>query len=122
MRLLTITAHVLNHVTVLVIITWASLLNHGHKAQGFVLLASSQSRLSLPIQQQRQRCSSLSMEKVMGMGIVNTRTSSVAIVGSGAVGGYYGSRLWEAGHNVSFYMRGEHYLQSKANGLNVTVS
>ena len=62
------------------------------------------------------------MDKAVGLDIENKRTSSVAIVGSGAVGGYYGSRLWEAGHNVSFYMRGEHYLQSKANGLNVTVS
>jgi ketopantoate reductase len=50
-----------------------------------------------------------------------TRTS-VAVVGSGAVGGYYGSRLWEAGHDVKFHMRGEHYQQSKTNGLNVTVS
>jgi 2-dehydropantoate 2-reductase len=48
--------------------------------------------------------------------------TSVAVVGSGAVGGYYGTRLWEAGHDVKFHMRGEHYEQSKANGLNVTVS
>lgn len=48
--------------------------------------------------------------------------TSVAIVGSGAVGGYYGARLWEAGHDVKFHMRGDHYEQSKANGLNVTVS
>lgn len=45
---------------------------------------------------------------------------SIAIVGTGAVGGYYGARLWESGYNVSFFMRGEHYDVSKANGLNVT--
>ena len=48
--------------------------------------------------------------------------TTVAIIGSGAVGGYYGSRLWEAGHDVKFHMRGDHYKQSKANGLVVTVS
>lgn len=48
--------------------------------------------------------------------------TTVAIVGSGAVGGYYGTRLWEAGHDVTFHMRGEHYRKSKTNGLNVTVS
>ena len=46
---------------------------------------------------------------------------SIAIVGSGAVGGYYGARLWETGkYNVKFFMRGEHYETSKLNGLNVT--
>ena len=29
----------------------------------------------------------------------------VAIVGAGAVGAYYGARLWEAGHDVQFYSR-----------------
>ena len=48
--------------------------------------------------------------------------TTVAIIGSGAVGGYYGSRLWEAGHDVKFHMRGDHYKHSKANGLVVTVS
>ena len=46
---------------------------------------------------------------------------SVAIVGSGAVGGYYGARLWETGlYDVKFHMRGEHYTASKTDGLNVT--
>jgi 2-dehydropantoate 2-reductase len=48
------------------------------------------------------------------------RKPSIAIVGSGAVGGYYGARLWESGYEVNFYMRGDHYDISKANGLNVT--
>lgn len=48
------------------------------------------------------------------------KTTTVAIIGSGAVGGYYGSRLWEAGHDVKFHMRGDHYKHSKANGLVVT--
>ena len=29
----------------------------------------------------------------------------IAIVGAGAVGAYYGARLWEAGHDVQFYSR-----------------
>jgi 2-dehydropantoate 2-reductase len=45
---------------------------------------------------------------------------NVAIVGAGAVGSYYGARLWEAGHSVTFYMRGEHYESSKRDGLTVT--
>lgn len=46
---------------------------------------------------------------------------SVAVIGSGAVGGYYGARLWESGrYNVHFHMRGEHLDQSKQTGLMVT--
>jgi 2-dehydropantoate 2-reductase len=44
----------------------------------------------------------------------------VTIVGAGAVGSYYGARLWEAGHIVTFYMRGEHYQASQQEGLTVT--
>lgn len=47
-------------------------------------------------------------------------TTSVAIVGSGAVGGYYGARLFEAGYDVRFHMRGENYRRSIQNGFNVT--
>jgi 2-dehydropantoate 2-reductase len=32
---------------------------------------------------------------------------SIAIVGSGAVGIYYGSRIWEAGHEVRFLLRSD---------------
>jgi 2-dehydropantoate 2-reductase len=49
-----------------------------------------------------------------------SRLMNVAIVGAGAVGSYYGARLWEAGHAVTFYMRGEHYQASKKDGLTVT--
>ena len=45
----------------------------------------------------------------------------VAIVGSGAVGCYYGARMWETNnYDVRFHMRGDHYTASQANGLNVT--
>jgi len=45
----------------------------------------------------------------------------VAIIGSGAVGCYYGARLWETGNfDVRFHMRGDHYTVSKSEGLNVT--
>ena len=30
---------------------------------------------------------------------------SVAVIGAGAVGSYYGARLWQAGHDVQFYLR-----------------
>jgi len=43
----------------------------------------------------------------------------VAIVGSGAVGGYYGARLHEAGYNVKFFMRGGHYETCCKKGLYV---
>lgn len=45
--------------------------------------------------------------------------SSVAIVGSGAVGSYYGARLHEAGHDVSFYMRNQHFNHCKREGLKI---
>jgi Ketopantoate reductase PanE/ApbA len=49
-------------------------------------------------------------------------TTTIAIVGTGAVGGYYGSRLWEAGYNVKFHLRGDHYLHCTIHGLSMTVS
>ena len=46
---------------------------------------------------------------------------TVAVVGTGAVGGLYGARLWEAGlHNVKFQMRGENYQKSIQDGFQVT--
>jgi hypothetical protein len=49
-------------------------------------------------------------------------TTTIAIIGTGAVGGYYGSRLWAAGYNVKFHLRGEHYHHCRIHGLNMTVS
>ncbi len=46
---------------------------------------------------------------------------SIAIIGSGAVGCYYGARLQETDqYNVIFHMRGDHYKASKECGLKVT--
>lgn len=42
-----------------------------------------------------------------------------AILGSGAVGGYYGARLARAGHDVTFVARGAHLLAIRARGLHV---
>jgi 2-dehydropantoate 2-reductase len=42
-----------------------------------------------------------------------------AIVGSGAVGGYYGARLARAGHRVTFVARGAHLEAIRARGLAV---
>ena len=41
----------------------------------------------------------------------------IAIMGAGAVGGYYGARLAHAGHDVTFITRGEHLRAIRENGL-----
>src|SRR5438445_12425961 len=45
-----------------------------------------------------------------------------AIVGSGAVGGYYGARLALAGHDVTFIARGAHLAAIRARGLEIKSS
>jgi 2-dehydropantoate 2-reductase len=42
-----------------------------------------------------------------------------AIMGSGAVGGYYGARLARAGHDVTFIARGPHLQAIRTGGLQV---
>ena len=42
-----------------------------------------------------------------------------AILGSGAVGGYYGAKLWQAGHDVTFVARGKHLDAIRARGLEI---
>jgi 2-dehydropantoate 2-reductase len=42
-----------------------------------------------------------------------------AIVGSGAVGGYYGAKLARAGHDVTFIARGAHLAAIREQGLQV---
>ena len=41
----------------------------------------------------------------------------IAIMGAGGIGGYYGGRLAEAGHDVAFIARGEHLRAIHAKGL-----
>ena len=41
------------------------------------------------------------------------------ILGSGAVGGYYGAKLVHAGHRVSFLARGAHLRAMRDHGLEV---
>mmetsp|Transcript_23880 Transcript_23880/g.39358 ORF Transcript_23880/g.39358 Transcript_23880/m.39358 type:complete len:397 (+) Transcript_23880:143-1333(+) len=53
------------------------------------------------------------------------RTSRIAIVGAGAVGSYYGGRIWESVRSVSntevmFHLRNEHYDHCLDNGISVT--
>lgn len=43
----------------------------------------------------------------------------ICIYGTGAVGGYFGGRLAQAGHGVTFIARGRHLEAIKANGLSV---
>ena len=42
-----------------------------------------------------------------------------AIVGSGAVGGYYGAKLARAGHDITFIARGAHLAAIRARGLSI---
>src|SRR3954454_11742877 len=42
-----------------------------------------------------------------------------AILGSGAVGGYYGARLARAGHDVTFIARGAHLAAIRERGLQI---
>ena len=44
----------------------------------------------------------------------------VAVFGTGAVGGYFGARLAEAGHDVGFIARGRHLEAIRAGGLRIT--
>ena len=46
--------------------------------------------------------------------------SSIAVVGAGAVGGYFGGRLSAAGHDVRFLARGENLTALRRKGLRVT--
>lgn len=41
----------------------------------------------------------------------------IAVMGAGGVGGYFGGRLVQAGHDVTFIGRGRHLEALKANGL-----
>lgn len=43
----------------------------------------------------------------------------IAVYGSGGVGGYFGGRLAEAGHSVTFIARGEHLRAIREQGLRV---
>ena len=42
-----------------------------------------------------------------------------AILGSGAVGGYYGAKLARAGHDVTFIARGAHLAAIRERGLQI---
>ncbi|MEJ2173670.1 MAG: 2-dehydropantoate 2-reductase [bacterium] len=43
----------------------------------------------------------------------------IAVMGAGGVGGYFGGRLAQAGHEVSFVARGKHLEAIKARGLSL---
>jgi len=59
--------------------------------------------------------------RLQSLNAASTGTPTIAIVGSGAVGGYYGARLWETNcFDVKFHMRNENYEASMQNGFNVT--
>jgi 2-dehydropantoate 2-reductase len=44
----------------------------------------------------------------------------IAVMGTGAMGGYIGARLAEAGANVAFVARGAHLAALRERGLKVT--
>ena len=41
----------------------------------------------------------------------------IAVMGAGAIGGYFGGRLAQAGFDVSFIARGAHLATIRENGL-----
>jgi 2-dehydropantoate 2-reductase len=43
----------------------------------------------------------------------------VLVVGAGAVGGYFGARLAQAGRDITFLVRGERAKQLNINGIRV---
>jgi 2-dehydropantoate 2-reductase len=43
----------------------------------------------------------------------------IACMGSGGVGGYFGGRLLQGGHDVTFVARGRHLAAMKSNGLRI---
>jgi len=43
----------------------------------------------------------------------------IAVMGAGAIGGYFGGRLAQAGFDVSFIARGAHLAAIRENGLKV---
>ncbi len=44
----------------------------------------------------------------------------IAVMGAGAIGGYFGGRLADAGHDITFIARGEHLAAMQTSGLKVT--
>ena len=58
----------------------------------------------------RHRCRALEKAKAI---------MKFAILGSGAVGGYYGARLARAGHDVTFIARGAHLAAIRERGLEI---
>jgi 2-dehydropantoate 2-reductase len=46
----------------------------------------------------------------------------IAVLGSGAVGGYYGAKLARAGHDVTFVARGAHLTAIREHGLQIKSS
>lgn len=57
--------------------------------------------------------------------IAGGKTTRIAIVGAGAVGSYYGGRLWESVRsrsdvNVMFHLRNEHYDHCSQHGIEIS--
>jgi 2-dehydropantoate 2-reductase len=52
--------------------------------------------------------------------IQTRRKQRIAIIGTGAVGSYYGARLWEIGHDVHFLLRNDNYDTARRQGLQIT--
>jgi len=48
-----------------------------------------------------------------------TLSMKIAVVGSGAIGGYYGALLQQAGHQVAFLARGDHLAAMRDRGLRI---
>jgi len=68
--------------------------------------------------------SSLPASKTHASATTSERSRRIAIVGAGAVGSYYGGRIWESVRSISstdvmFHLRNEHYDYCTENGISV---
>ena len=66
-----------------------------------------------------------STEPLVAASAGSGKTKRIAIVGAGAVGSYYGGRIWESVRsrsdvNVMFHLRNEHYDHCSQNGIEIS--
>jgi 2-dehydropantoate 2-reductase len=50
---------------------------------------------------------------------VTNKPLNIAVIGTGGVGGYFGGKLAQVGHNVTFVARGDHLVAMQNQGLKV---
>ena len=87
------------------------------RSVNFPLVHSSSSHLSSYNQEYQYDTST---ERQVQCSPPRKQQQRIAVVGAGAVGSYYGARLWESGHDVHFLLRNENFDMATQNGLTIT--